>query len=76
MGGNYYFGGNHRVVEGIILWYGGNHSLVMEGSFPRWVGIIILEGIILCLKESSCDMEGSIPIWWTEAFPDDKEWFL
>ena len=42
-------------------YFGGNHSLLMEGSFPRWQGVIIMKGMILCLKESSCDMQGIIP---------------
>jgi hypothetical protein len=36
------YGGNHSLFEGIILWHGGNHSLIIEGSIPRWQGIILL----------------------------------
>jgi len=89
-------------VEGTILhdggklfpmtgsdYYGRNHSLMMEGSCPRLQGIILLEGIVLCLKESSCDMEvsfprwqgailfeGIVPRWWREVFLDDMELFF
>jgi hypothetical protein len=57
-------------------YFGGNRSLLKEGSFPRWQGVILVEGMILCSKESSCDMEGIVPWWWKEAFPDDREWFF
>jgi hypothetical protein len=52
-------------------------TLLVAGPCSAWRNrYVTTEEIVLCLEESSCDMEGTIPWWWREAFPDDREWLL